>query len=106
MKGACPEVLVPDFPEDSTELIGFAENSWFLDTPGFASLYLTGLECRELKNYYPEFVSRQDRCRFPGCVHISEPGCEVKLALQRREIHPMRYENYCVLYEDLKQARR
>ena len=89
-----------------TELICFADRSWFLDTPGFASLYLTGLDCRELKDYYPEFVSRQERCRFPGCVHISEPDCEVRAALADGKIHPLRYENYCILYEDLKQTRR
>lgn len=29
VKGECPEMLVPDFPEDTAELLTFAENIWF-----------------------------------------------------------------------------
>ncbi len=29
VKGECPEMLVPDFPEDTTELLTFAEDIWF-----------------------------------------------------------------------------
>ena len=29
VKGECPDMLVPDFPEDTTELLSFAEDIWF-----------------------------------------------------------------------------
>ena len=29
VKGECPDMLVPDFPDDSTELLSFAEDIWF-----------------------------------------------------------------------------
>ena len=29
VKGECPDMLVPDFPEDTTELLSFAEEIWF-----------------------------------------------------------------------------
>ena len=29
VKGECPDMLVPDFPDDTTELLSFAEDIWF-----------------------------------------------------------------------------
>jgi len=89
-----------------TELIRIAENSYIMDTPGFSSLGLFDLEKEELRHYYPEFAAYEDTCRFQGCVHVHEPGCMVKEALDRGEISRLRYENYCLLYEELKEKRK
>lgn len=85
-----------------TELIFLAQNTYIMDTPGFSSLQLLELEKEELKDYYPEFVRYENDCRFQGCVHVHEPGCAVKEALEEKKIHETRYENYLLLYEELK----
>ena len=77
-----------------------------MDTPGFSSLGLFDLEKEDLAGFYPEFVPFEKYCRFGGCSHISEPDCGVKEALQESKISPVRYENYCLLYEELKQKKR
>lgn len=89
-----------------TELIWIEKDTYFLDTPGFSSLYLKGMEWNRLKDYYPEFGPYENFCRFQGCVHISEPDCAVKEALEKGEISRLRYENYLLLAEELKSQRR
>lgn len=88
-----------------TELIWIEKDTYFLDTPGFSSLFLPQIQAEELKDYYPEFMAYEPYCRFQGCVHIKEPECAVKEALERGEVHKSRYENYLLLAEELKNRR-
>ncbi|MDE7436600.1 MAG: ribosome small subunit-dependent GTPase A [Lachnospiraceae bacterium] len=88
------------------QLIHIGTNSYIMDTPGFSTMYLPEIEKEELQQYYPEFVSYEPECRFQGCSHITEPDCGVKQALQTGNISPMRYENYCSLYAELKDRKK
>lgn len=89
-----------------TELICLREHTYFLDTPGFSSLYLNGIAQEDLWRYFPEFVPYEPYCRFKGCMHISEPDCAVKEAFAEGKIPASRYENYVMLAEELKNARK
>ena len=77
------------------------EDTYVFDTPGFTSLYLTELEAEELKDYFVEFREYERECRFKGCVHLREPDCGVKRALEKGKISQSRYENYSALYREL-----
>ena len=88
------------------ELIQLKGDGYIMDTPGFSSLYLPEMEKEELQDCYPEFAAFEPYCRFQGCSHISEPDCGVKEALSERKIHPVRYENYCQLYGELKDRKK
>ena len=83
-----------------SELIALDEASYILDTPGFSSLAVFDLEKEDVKWYYPEFESLQDKCRFMGCNHIHEPDCAVKQAVEAGSISSIRYENYKLLFEE------
>lgn len=89
-----------------SELIRIEEDTYIMDTPGFSSLGLFDLEKEALRHYYPEFAPYEGKCRFQGCVHVHEPDCAVKAALAAGAISGIRYENYCLLYEELKEQRR
>lgn len=89
-----------------SELIWMEENTYIMDTPGFSSLYTNDFEKEELKYYFTEFSEYEGQCRFLGCDHIREPGCAVKEALEEGKIHPVRYENYLEMYNELKEKRR
>ena len=89
-----------------TELICLREHTYFLDTPGFSSLYLNGIAQEDLWRYFPEFVPYEPYCRFQCCMHISEPDCAVKEALAEGKIPASRYENYVMLAEELKNTRK
>lgn len=89
-----------------SELFVLDQDSYIMDTPGFSSLQLFDMEKEELKDFYPEFRTWEADCRFRGCVHISEPGCSVKEALAAGKISDVRYHNYTVLYEELKNRKK
>ena len=89
-----------------TELLAAGENTYILDTPGFSSLSLFDLEKEQLAGYYPEFAEYEKYCRFGGCSHIGEPVCGVRNAVEEGRVSRVRYENYCLLYEELKNRRR
>ena len=89
-----------------TELIVLRKDTYFLDTPGFSSLYLQGIGYEELKEYFYEFLPYEPYCRFQGCMHLSEPDCAVKEALEAGKISRLRYENYVLLSSELKDQKR
>ncbi|OUQ27560.1 ribosome small subunit-dependent GTPase A [Lachnoclostridium sp. An131] len=89
-----------------SELFALDEDSYICDTPGFSSIYLPDMEKEELGSYFPEFAEYEEDCRFQGCAHIHEPDCAVQKALAEGRISPIRYENYKLLYNELKEKRR
>lgn len=89
-----------------SELIAISEDTYIMDTPGFSSLEIPGLEPEQLWICFPEFVPYEPECRFTCCSHISEPGCGVKEALEQGKISRERYEHYVLFYEKMKQRRR
>lgn len=89
-----------------TELIAMGEDAYILDTPGFSSLGLFDLEKEQLAACYPEFAEHEKYCKFGGCSHVAEKICGVRDAVERGEISRMRYGNYCLLYEELKDKRK
>lgn len=89
-----------------SEIIALGENTYIVDTPGFTSLDISEITKEELGTYYPEFVQYEPYCKFSGCAHISEPSCGVKDAVAEGKISQVRYENYMVLYQELKEIKR
>lgn len=89
-----------------SELIPIGEDTYIMDTPGFSSFYVEGMEKENLKDFFPEFIKHEPYCKFQGCVHINEPVCGVKDALTEGEISESRYNNYKLLYEELKDKKK
>ena len=85
-----------------SEIIPVSHDTYIMDTPGFSSMDVPGFEKEDLWTCHPEFVRHEPYCRFIGCSHINEPDCGVKAAVEDGEISPVRYENYKLLYEELK----
>ena len=64
------------------------------DTPGFSSFDFDTIEKEELTACFPEFQRISEGCKFRGCLHIREPKCAVKAALETGEIKEYRYKHY------------
>ena len=79
--------------------------TYVIDTPGFTSLEMRDVTPDNLMQFYPEFAEYEPECRFGGCSHIAEPDCGVKRAIEEGKIARVRYDNYKVLYEELKNMR-
>lgn len=89
-----------------SELFCLADDVYVMDTPGFTSLSLPDVEKEDLKEFYPEFDEYRDKCRFLGCVHINEPNCAVKNAVEEDRISSGRYENYKQFYEEISNRKK
>lgn len=89
-----------------SEFIWVSADTYLLDTPGFSSLTIENIEAEELKHFFPEFVQYEELCRFRDCMHENEPGCRIKQAVSEGEIAKCRYEDYLLLYRELKQCRK
>ena len=89
-----------------SEIISIGQDAYIMDTPGFSSMDLPGFEKEDLWTCYPEFVPYEPECRFIGCSHIGEPDCGVKNALAEGKISQVRYDNYVMLYEEMKNIRK
>ncbi len=89
-----------------SELMFVDDDTYIMDTPGFSSLYTEGIEADDLKLYFPEIAAYSGNCKFNMCNHISEPGCLVKEAVKDGRISKMRYDDYVMIYNELKEKRK
>ena len=87
------------------ELFETDGGGFVLDTPGFSSLEVSGIDARDLQEYFPEMRDKYGMCRFRGCSHINEPDCAVKEMLENGEMSPSRYESYKELYTQLEKIK-
>lgn len=75
------------------------------DTPGFSSIDLTPIKLNELCNYFVEFKRASVKCKFRGCQHLKEPGCEVKKLLEEGKILTSRYDDYLAIRTEISEGR-
>lgn len=89
-----------------TEIFNVLGDTYLMDTPGFSSLYVNDFEKEDLKEYFREFAEYNNGCRFVGCVHENEPDCLVKEAVEEGKISKSRYNNYILMYEEIKNKKK
>lgn len=89
-----------------SEIFHVGDETYIMDTPGFSSLDCVEMEPSDLRFYFQEFAGYEGKCRFNGCVHVNEPDCAVKDAVNAGLIHPKRYEMYIGMYNELKAMRK
>ncbi len=85
----------------ATELYEF-EGGFIGDTPGFSKLDFSIMEASDIKEYFIEFDNYQ--CKFRGCLHDKEPGCEIKNAVISGQVLKERYENYLKFLNTIRQT--
>lgn len=84
------------------EIFKLSFGGYVVDTPGFSSFELEGIDEYSLKNYYPEIVKYDEGCKFLDCLHYKEPDCVIKEAVNNGLISEARYNNYIKLLEQIK----
>jgi ribosome biogenesis GTPase len=70
-----------------------------MDSPGVWEYGLWRLDPAELGAGFTEFRDYLGQCRFNDCRHAGEPGCAVRAAVDRGDIHAWRYRAYRRLLE-------
>jgi ribosome biogenesis GTPase len=73
---------------------------YIIDSPGIRAFGLTDMNKEEIAHYFPEMRKLLGQCKFHNCLHINEPRCAVKEAVEDGEIDEIRYINYLQMIED------
>ena len=74
-----------------------------IDTPGIRELGLVDIPKKELSHYFPEMRALINDCQFNNCMHLNEPDCAVKTAVEDGRIHMDRYISYCNILETINE---
>ena len=76
------------------EMYDLPSGARIIDTPGIKGFGLVDMEKQEIGDYFPELFALKSECRFNNCLHLDEPGCAVKEALETGRISLSRYRSY------------
>lgn len=89
------------------EMYDLSFEARIIDTPGIKGFGVVAMEKEEIGNYFPEFFALKQDCKFHNCLHIEEPKCAVKDALEAEKIAWSRYKSYLQIMagEDEQQYR-
>jgi ribosome biogenesis GTPase len=94
---------ISTFHEQGKHTTTFAEmhqlqsGGYIIDTPGIRAFGVIDLEKEHYAHYFPEMRELIGACRFHNCLHLNEPHCAVKAAVETEEISPSRYQSYLQL---------
>lgn len=83
-----------------SEMFPLKNGGYIIDTPGIKSFGLIDFGKEELYHYFPEIFKASAECMYHNCVHVEEPKCAVKEAVQAGLISELRYRNYLSIYFD------
>ena len=84
------------------EMYDLPSGGKIIDTPGMREFGLVDISKQELSHYFPEMRERINDCQFNNCLHINEPGCAIKKALESEEINVDRYISYYKILDSIE----
>lgn len=115
-KSTLVNALVPDLDLKTTEISAYSdkgvhtttfaemfeigEDTYLIDTPGIKELGVVDIPKEEVSHYYPEMRDLLLKCKFNNCLHLKEPGCAVREAVEAGKISLTRYDSYKSILED------
>ncbi|TFG44625.1 MAG: ribosome small subunit-dependent GTPase A [Bacteroidia bacterium] len=71
-----------------------------IDTPGIRGFGVVDMERNEIYHFFPEIFKTAKKCRFYNCLHLDEPGCAVRKAVEKGEVDSLRYRSYLSILSD------
>lgn len=98
--------VISDYHQKGKHTTTFAEmlplsfGGFIIDTPGIKEFGLVDFDKQEIAERFPEMRELMHNCQFSNCTHVHEPGCAVKVALQKGLIDQGRYNNYISILND------
>lgn len=85
-----------------SEMIELPSGGYIIDTPGIKGFGTADMEKEEISHYFPEIFKFSEQCRFNNCLHLNEPGCAVRQAVEEHYISESRYKSYLNMLEEKK----
>ncbi|MCF6296314.1 MAG: ribosome small subunit-dependent GTPase A [Flavobacteriaceae bacterium] len=81
------------------EMFDLSFGAKIIDTPGIKGFGVVDMDKEEVGDYFPEFFKLKQDCKFYNCLHVKEPKCAVKKALENDEVAYSRYKSYLQIIE-------
>jgi ribosome biogenesis GTPase len=87
---------ITTFPEMHSLPFG----GFIVDTPGLRGFGVVDMSRNEIYHFFPEIFRISKDCRFYNCLHLDEPDCAVRAAVENKLIDPLRYRSYLNILQD------
>jgi ribosome biogenesis GTPase len=84
------------------EMFDLDEGGQIIDTPGLRELGIVDVSKKELSHFFPEMRALINDCQFNNCMHINEPGCAVKDAVNAGTVSVDRYASYLTILDTME----
>tara|TARA_R110001583_G_scaffold74038_1_gene205325 strand:- start:7260 stop:8198 length:939 start_codon:yes stop_codon:yes gene_type:complete len=81
------------------EMFQLSFGGFIIDTPGIKGFGVVDFKPEEITDYFPEFFKLKSKCKYSNCLHVNEPNCAIKEALETGEIAYSRYNSYVQMVE-------
>lgn len=88
------------------EMFDLSFGAKIIDTPGIKGFGVVDMDKDEIGDYFPEFFALKQDCKFNNCLHLKEPKCAVKEALENDNVFFSRYKSYVQLLEEDEESYR
>jgi len=91
---------ISDYHKQGKHITTFPEmhqmpfDAFVIDTPGIRGFGVVDMERNEIYHFFREIFEKSRECRFNNCLHLDEPGCAVRDAVEKGEIAFLRYKSY------------
>lgn len=97
---------VSDYHRQGKHITTFPEmhpmpfGGFVIDSPGIRGFGVVDMEKNEIWHFFPEIFRIAKNCRFYNCLHLDEPDCAVRDAVDAGIIDPLRYRSYLNIVSD------
>jgi ribosome biogenesis GTPase len=81
------------------EMFDLSFGAKIIDTPGIKGFGVVDIDKEDIGDYFPEIFKLKQDCKFNNCLHLHEPHCAVKKALDEDKIAVSRYRSYLQIIE-------
>ena len=88
-----------------SEMYEIEKDSYLIDTPGIKGFGTIDFQKEEVDHYFPEIFKFSAECKYGNCLHIKEPGCAVRQALEDHYISETRYNSYLSILDDCDEGK-
>jgi ribosome biogenesis GTPase len=91
---------ISDYHKQGKHITTFPEmhkmpfGGFVIDTPGIRGFGVVDMKKNEIYHFFREIFKMSKDCRFNNCLHLDEPGCAVRKAVETGEIDFLRYKSY------------
>ena len=89
-----------------SELFKLNFGGYIIDTPGIKAFGVLEMEPWEISHYFVEIFKISENCQYNNCSHTHEPGCAVKVAVEKGEVATSRFISYLGLLENDEKYRQ